>query len=109
MDAGGSQWWLTASTMTPQHIWAPPCPNFPNFGPHLHMYNSVRVHPYTHPQHMKVLKHVVHADICNMINSLLRYILLLSISASTGSVTSEAKSVTSPVTSTNKTLTLGGS
>ena len=43
-----------------------------------------------------------------MTNPLLRYILLLSISASTGSVTSEAKSVTSPVTSTKKTLLLGG-
>ncbi len=60
MDAGGSQWWLTASTMTPQHIWAPPYPNFPKFGPHLHMYNSVRVHPYTHPQHMKVLDIFIH-------------------------------------------------
>ena len=36
---------------------------FPKFGPHLHWYshpqwcNSVRVHPYAHPQHMKVLKH----------------------------------------------------
>ena len=36
MDVGGSQWWLTASTMTQQHIWAPPYPNFPKFGPHLH-------------------------------------------------------------------------
>jgi len=36
--------------------WAPPYPNFPKFGPHLHRYNSVRVHPYAHPQHMKVLK-----------------------------------------------------
>ena len=54
--------WLTASTMTPQpqHIWAPPYPNFPKFGPHLHMYNSVRVHSYAHPQHMKVLEHFIH-------------------------------------------------
>ncbi len=40
--------------------WAPPYPNFPKFGPHLHRYNSVRVHPYAHPQHMKVLNHFVH-------------------------------------------------
>ena len=40
--------------------WAPPYPNFPKFGPHLHRYNSVRVHPYAHPQHMKVLKHIVY-------------------------------------------------
>ncbi len=39
-------------------IWAMPYPNFPKFGPHpLHSYNSVIVHPYAHPQHMKVLKH----------------------------------------------------
>ncbi len=60
MDAGGNQWWLTASTMTPQHIWAPPYPNFPKFGPHPHMYNSVRVHPYTHPQHIKFVKHLLY-------------------------------------------------
>ncbi len=41
-------------------IWAPPYPNFLNFGPHLHRYNSVRVHPYSHPQHMKVLKHLMY-------------------------------------------------
>ena len=40
--------------------WAPPYQNFPKFGPHLHRYNSVRVHPYAHPQHMKVLKHFVY-------------------------------------------------
>jgi len=87
--------WLTASTMTPQpqHIWAPPYPNFPNFGPHLHRYNSEMVHPYAHPQHIMALKYFMYADmICYMTNPLLRYILLLSISASTGSVTSEAKS-----------------
>jgi len=41
-------------------IAAQPYPNFPNFGPHLHRYNSVRVHPYAHPQHMKVLNHCIH-------------------------------------------------
>ncbi len=56
MDVGYSQRWLTASIMTPQIIWAPPYPNVLNFGPHLHRYNSVRVHPYAHPQHMQVLK-----------------------------------------------------
>jgi hypothetical protein len=39
---------------------APPYPNFPKFGPHLHMYNSVRVHPYAHPKHMKVLNLCIH-------------------------------------------------
>ena len=38
-----------------------------------------------------------------------RYILFLSARASTGSVTSESKSVTSPVPNAKKTLTLGGS
>ena len=60
MDAGGNQWWLTASTITPQHIWAPPYPNFPKFGPHLHRYNSEMVHRYAHPQHMKLLNHFIH-------------------------------------------------
>ncbi len=41
-------------------IWAPPYPNRPKFGPHFHGYNSVRVHPYAHPQHMKVLKHLIY-------------------------------------------------
>ncbi len=41
-------------------IWALPYPNFSKFCPHLHRYNSVRVHPYTHPQHMKVLKHFLY-------------------------------------------------
>ena len=55
MDVGCSQWWFTASTMTPQLIWAPPYPNFPKFDPYLHRYNSVRVHPYAHPQHIMAL------------------------------------------------------
>jgi hypothetical protein len=47
--------------------WAPPYPNFPKFGPHLHRYNSVRVHPYAHPKHMKVLKHFLYIQyICGM-------------------------------------------
>jgi hypothetical protein len=41
-------------------VWAPPYPNLPKFGPHLHRYTSVRVHPYAHPQHMKVLKHFIY-------------------------------------------------
>ena len=35
-------------------------PNFPKIHPHLHMRNSVRVHLYAHPQHIKVLKHFVY-------------------------------------------------
>ncbi len=61
MDVGCSQWWFTASTMTPQYIWAPPYyPNFSKFDPYLHRYNSVRVHPYAHLQHMKVLNHFLY-------------------------------------------------
>ena len=44
-----------------------------------------------------------------MTNPPLRYILFLNARASTGSVTSESKSVTSPVPNAKKTLTLGGS
>jgi len=40
-------------------IWDSPYPSFPKFGHHLHRYDSVRVHPCAHPQHMKVLKHFV--------------------------------------------------
>ncbi len=41
-------------------IWAPPYHNTSTFYPHLHRYNSVRMHPYAHPQHMKLLKHVIY-------------------------------------------------
>ena len=44
----------------------------------------------------------IYADICYMTNPPLRYILFLSARASTGSVTSESKSVTSPVTNAKK-------
>jgi hypothetical protein len=60
MDVGCSQWWFTASSVTPQHIRALPYPNFSKLDPHLHMYNSVRVHSYVHPQHMKVLNHFIY-------------------------------------------------
>ncbi len=60
MDVGCTKWWFTAGTKTPSHIWALRCPNFPKFGPHLHMYNRVRVHPYAHPQLMKVLNHFLY-------------------------------------------------
>ncbi len=35
-------------------------PIFPRIGPHLHRCYSVRLHPYAHPQHIKVLKHLVY-------------------------------------------------
>ncbi len=63
MDVGCSQWWSTASTMTPQHIWAPTYPNFSRFGPHLHRCNSEMVHPYAHPQHTMVLKYFIYMQI----------------------------------------------
>ena len=39
---------------------AQPYPNFQKSTPALHRHNSVRVHPYAHPQHIKVLKHFVY-------------------------------------------------
>jgi hypothetical protein len=33
---------------------------FPKIHPHLHMYYGIRVHPYAHPQHLKVLKHFLY-------------------------------------------------
>ncbi len=107
MDVGCSQWWFTDSTMTPQCHVGSPLPRFPKYGPHLHRYNSIRVHPYAHPQHMKVLKHFIYADLCDMANPRLRYVLFLSRRARTGSVPSEAKLITSGVTNMKKTLTLG--
>ncbi len=35
-------------------------PNFSKIHPHLHMRNSVRVHPFAHPQYIKVIKHFVY-------------------------------------------------
>ena len=36
--------------------------NFPKIHPHLQLqrWNSIRVHPYAHPQHIKVLRHFVY-------------------------------------------------
>ncbi len=33
-------------------------PNLPKIHPHLQRCISIRVHPYAHPQHIKVLKHL---------------------------------------------------
>ena len=57
-----SLWWFRASTMTLQHHLDSACPNFPKIHPHLHMYYSIRMHPYAHPQHLqvKVQKHFVY-------------------------------------------------
>ena len=60
MDVESSQRWSIASTMTPQHIWAPPYPNFTKFDPHLQRYNSVMVQPYAYPQHMRMLIHFLY-------------------------------------------------
>jgi len=37
-------------------------PHFPKIHLHLHMYYSIRMHPYAHPQHLKVLKHFVYTQ-----------------------------------------------
>ena len=62
MDVGCSQWWSPASTMVPQyHLVQSYYSIFPkNHPPHLHRCYSVRVHPYAHPQIMKVLKHFIY-------------------------------------------------
>ncbi len=41
---------------------------FQNLAPTpLHRYNSIRVHQYTHPQHMMVLKHFIYIQyVCGM-------------------------------------------
>ncbi len=43
-------------------IWAPPYSDFIKFGPCLLRYKSVRVHPYAHQQHMKLLKHTFYTS-----------------------------------------------
>jgi hypothetical protein len=34
--------------------------NFPKYTPDLHRCNSLRVHPYAHPRHIKAIKHFVY-------------------------------------------------
>jgi len=41
-------------------IQARPYSSFSIIHPHLHVYYSIRMHPYAHPQHLKVLKHFVY-------------------------------------------------
>jgi len=41
-------------------ILASPYPIFPKFSSHRQRYNSVMVHPYAHPQHMKLLNHFIY-------------------------------------------------
>jgi len=41
-------------------IQARPYPIFPKTHPHLHSYYSIRMHPYAHPQHLKVQRHFVY-------------------------------------------------
>ena len=61
MDMGCSQWGFAVSTMTPQyHTGSAIAPIFPKSHPHLHTYYSIRMHPYAHPQHLKVLKHFLY-------------------------------------------------
>ncbi len=57
MDVGCSLKPLAASIMTPSDIRVRPYPNFSKFGPPTpHRNYSVRVNPYAHSQHIKVLK-----------------------------------------------------
>ena len=57
MDVGCIQWGFATSTLTPQHHAGSAIPSFPKIHPHLHMYYSIRMLPYAHPQHLRVLKH----------------------------------------------------
>jgi hypothetical protein len=53
MDVGCSQWWFTASTMTPQCHVGSAFPKYSKFVSHLHRYNSVRLHcsrPFSQPK-----------------------------------------------------------
>ena len=56
MDVGCSQLGFSASTMTPLHHTGSAIAHFPETQPHLHTYYRIRMHPYAHPQHLKVLK-----------------------------------------------------
>ncbi len=58
--------WYTVWSLFQPQLWHPniirvcPYPNFLKFSPYLQRYSSVRVHPYAHPQHIKVLKYIVY-------------------------------------------------
>ncbi len=50
--------------------WAQVYLNFPKINPNLHRHNSVRVDPYAHPQHIKVLKDFFYISYgCEMIST----------------------------------------
>ena len=55
LDVGCIPWGLEPQ---PRHYYinqAQPCPIFPKINPHLHKHNNVRVEPYAHPPHFKVM------------------------------------------------------
>ena len=56
-------------------IWASPDLNFPKFSSHLQRYSSVMVHPYAHPQHMKLLKHFLYIQYGSEMQSVVAYSL----------------------------------
>jgi hypothetical protein len=60
MDVGCTPSGFGASTITLQYHFLGLSSIFLNSTPDLHRRNSVRVHPYGHPQHIKVLKHCVY-------------------------------------------------
>ena len=60
MVGGCSLLGFAASTMTPQYHSDLAMPQFSKIYSHPYGRNSVRVHPYAHPQHLKVLKHFVY-------------------------------------------------
>ncbi len=59
-ECGKHQWWSMVSTLSSCHHFIVAmltliCHNLGN----LHRCNSVRVHPFAYPQHMKVLRHIL--------------------------------------------------
>ena len=70
MDVRSRVGWFTASKHDTMMLFGLTLsPIFTKFGifPHLQRCNCVRVHPYAHPQHMKVLKHFLYIQyICGM-------------------------------------------
>ncbi len=60
MDVGCSQWGFSASTMTLQHHTGSAIPTLSLKSPPTCTCNTaIMMHPYAHPQHLKVLKHFV--------------------------------------------------
>ena len=60
MDVVCSQWGFAASTMTPQHHTGSAIPHFSKKKNTCTCNTAIMMHPYAHPQHLKVLKPFVY-------------------------------------------------